>query len=86
MISIWKFNLALTDAPTHISMPNVAEFCSCGIDPSGCPAIWMKVETTASSEVRQFLIRGTGHEIPPCENYLGTFFDGAFVWHVMETS
>lgn len=34
---------------------------------------------------RHFDVFGTGHEIPDDSRYVGTFFDGLFVFHVYET-
>ena len=47
-------------------------------------SMWVEVTTPAPEERRTFTLFGTGHEIPEEWGYIGTVFDGPFVWHVHE--
>jgi len=58
-----------------------------GIDPrSGQPAIWVEVETQKAEtpKGRRFVVSGTGCEVPPGHQHVGSTIDGSFVWHVFE--
>lgn len=48
--------------------------------------IWAIVDPAEKTIVRDFSFYGTGHELPPHASYIGTVFEGPFVWHVMETT
>lgn len=84
MRTIWKFELNRLHAST-IDLPvlSVPRFVVMqeewhlmllvDLDPS--------IEQT---ELRTFLVLGTGHKIPPGAQYVGTCQDGSFVWHVYE--
>jgi len=51
----------------------------------GEPALWAEVNTEAETALRAFIIRGTGQPIPDDSlDYVGSFNDGSFVWHVWE--
>lgn len=45
---------------------------------------WWAVETTNPATEVQLHIRGTGDEVPPSMNYLGTVFPGPFVFHIWQ--
>jgi len=49
------------------------------------PCMWVKVNTVAPDEERQFYLVGTGHPLPVDAAYhVGTFGHGQFIWHVFE--
>ncbi len=51
----------------------------------GQPCLWVEVDPEATKELRGFRIYGTGREIPDeGVEYVGTYQDRAFVWHVYE--
>ena len=50
---------------------------------SGEPQMWFEVDLSQSADTRKFFIVGTGWEFDG-GTYLGTFQEGAFVWHVYE--
>ena len=86
MISIWKFELEITDAQS-ILMPEGAEIlCVQNQDEIGC--LWAKVNPDAENkEERIIYIKGTGHTFNEDPGkYIGTFqmSQGALVWHVFE--
>lgn len=56
-----------------------------GIDPTGAPCVWALVDTDHMMIRRSLMIFGTGHSIPALiGDHLGSFVDGAFVWHVFD--
>jgi len=52
------------------------------------PCIWVLVDPTEPIMVERFEIYGTGHEIHfdtgTNREYIGTFQDGSFVWHLFK--
>ena len=81
--AIWKFEFEVTD--THkISMPQGSIILNVGSQRNGCICIWAVVDPSKPREIITLHIRGTGHpmgEAKP-ERYIGTAFDGPFVWHL----
>jgi len=47
--------------------------------------VWMMVETNESQVPHEFVVIGTGQELP-LGDHIGTVLEGAFVWHVFEVS
>lgn len=48
--------------------------------------LWAIVDTEADLVSRDFSIIGTGHAAPDDGRHVGSAQDGAFVWHVFETT
>lgn len=48
------------------------------------PTIWAEVDTAHGLVPRYFQIFGTGQELPDGAEYVGTFEQGPFVWHLYE--
>lgn len=52
------------------------------------PHIWVEVDSDVSEEIRTFEVYGTGHmikaELGKARAYVGTVFEGPFVWHIYE--
>lgn len=46
--------------------------------------IWVLVDPKQNFEQRYFVVYGTGFEINPQHQYIGTVQEGAYVWHVFE--
>lgn len=46
--------------------------------------IWFIVDPESILEKRKFRIIGTGHSVPKNAEYIDTFFDGGYVWHLFE--
>jgi hypothetical protein len=53
------------------------------------PHIWVEVDIDKEPVQRLFFVAGTGHLLPEHpdyqNNYIGTYQQGAFVWHVYES-
>jgi hypothetical protein len=86
MKTIWKFPLALV-SPYQITMPKGAEILT--VQRQGDAAcIWAIVDPNADRERRVFEVFGTGqpmHDgIGVEREYVNTFQQGPYVWHVFE--
>lgn len=81
MKTIYKYSLK--GASTSILIHKDAEIIHCG-NHNGEFCIWAKVDADLPLEERTFVIVGTGWEIDDNMVYVGTFFEGSYVWHVME--
>jgi hypothetical protein len=46
--------------------------------------LWAEVNPTAPMVERFFTVCGTGFDVPPEAEYVGTVFMDPFVWHVYE--
>lgn len=79
--TIWKFTFELADFTT-VMMPEGANIIQVGTQSPGRITLWAEVDPTAEMVRHFFNVIGTGHKIPPACSYLGSAFDGPFVWHV----
>ncbi len=50
----------------------------------GQPHFWFCTDTLAPPVSRHFQVFGTGHDIPHNAKHLGSWLEGAFVWHLFE--
>lgn len=75
------------DNPTmEIELPRGSKVVHVGYQ-HGKTTLWVEVNLTdhVEKEKRRFQIHGTGHPImDPLGKYVGTTFEGPFVWHVYE--
>lgn len=76
---IWKFPL---DRPLRIPKGGVVRHF--GLDGNGEQCIWVEVDPAAEPVPRVFVIYGTGWDIDPDLEYVATFVDRAFVWHLYD--
>lgn len=85
MITIWKYSLKLDDK-VKLEMPKGAQILT--VQMQGItPYLWALVDTESKKEERTFFIFGTGTSNPRLGfelNYIGTFQERFFVWHVFE--
>ena len=81
--TIWKFPIQIAPIFT-IEMPEGAQIVHVEQQGEGA-CIWAAVLPDAIGVVsRTFLIAGTGTIIPVDCEYVGTFQQGAYVWHILE--
>ena len=86
MIAIWKFEFEVADL-VEIEMPAQYRILCVGSQKPRHICIWTMVDTEVTLIKRRFHIRGTGQPIDitfPDVDYIGTAFDGPFVWHVFD--
>jgi hypothetical protein len=84
---IFKYPFKIEDEITMM-LPAGANVLYVGVQ-SGIPCMWTMVEINRPTTTRKFRVFGTGHLIPwgdsePMLNYIGTFQQSLFVWHVFE--
>ena len=88
--TIWKFPIKTTDLQT-VEMPGGAEILSVA-DQGGQLTLWAIVWPKVQAEHRQIEIIGAGNPVPNDNEmnreiqreFIGTAFQGPFVWHVFE--
>lgn len=85
--AVWKFPLeaAALRGEVAVDMPLASKVLTLQVQ-HGTPTLWAEVilEEPRRTETRRFVVHGTGHTVPwDCE-YVGTWLDGAFVWHLYE--
>jgi hypothetical protein len=85
MKTIWKYPVGFY-GPNHISLPADAKILH--VDRrdhiSHAVAFWAEVNPSIPSEIRSFQVVGTGHQISPNMEHIGTTIDGSYVWHLYE--
>lgn len=84
MLIIYKYPFEIS-RNIIIAMPKAARVIR--VDKQGSvPCMWAIVNPGNAIEQRQFVIYGTGQKIDSkiTQHYIGTFFDGPFVWHVFQ--
>lgn len=92
MKRVYKYRIEIAGVFT-INLPVGAEILHLGVQPLlesdsryQIPYLWALVDPLVSTEDRIFHIYGTGHDVPHPEllNHVGTWQQGAFVWHMFE--
>lgn len=84
MRRVYKYPLELVDHPQLVHMPGDAAIVHFAMQ-GDIPTIWAIVDPYLSSrEARNFVIRGTGHNLNEELHYIGTTQHDAFVWHLFE--
>ncbi len=93
MITIYKYPLKLVEQQA-LMMPRGAFILHLALQ-HNVPTIWARVNTECVPlEERRFAIYGTGQELSKGSDpsltydgeYVGTYFQDEFVWHVFEVS
>ena len=79
---IWKFPFVV-DSLVWVEMPLDTKVLHVAMQ-GDTPCIWGAVSPAFNKAQRKFFIVGTGHPIPANCQYVGTFQQGPFVWHLME--
>ena len=89
---VWKFQIPVDDEPLHLMLPRDAKVVNVGLGYVGSGSIkafglmWIEGTFVENQEEtwreKIFHIYGTGHPIPHHMGYVGTFYQGQFVWHI----
>ena len=66
-------------------MPTGAQIIHCRDDTEGWLNVWAIVEPENPKRPVGIYVRGTGHPLPDAR-YVGTAFQGVYVWHVFQES
>ena len=83
---IFKQALDVLAGPAWHEIPRGARMLSVG-QQEDSPVVWFLCDDRAPIVKRQFIIKGTGHEVEPAVlafDFLGTVstFNGTLMWHV----
>lgn len=80
---IFKYPIKIDDTQTiNVHGGYLAGFISAGLDPTGQPCIWAEVDSEARVSPVMVYVRGTGQLLPEHGDFLNTFVQSEFVWHV----
>lgn len=85
MKEIWKYTLPRSGL-SDLRMPADAKVLSVGMQ-NDVITIWVLVDPFNERIDRHIVVKGTGHPIDETvenSNFIGTIFDGPFVWHVFD--
>lgn len=84
---VFKYEFPVDDGVV-VELPFLSEILSVGTQRPGHICIWALVGIPANpSKPRRFRVAGTGHPLEGMftkANFIGTVFNGPFVWHVFE--
>ncbi len=83
---IWKFELPVEDNIV-VRMPDGAQIISVDVQRE-IPCLWAIVDPAAALVDRNFVLRGTGHELGIVGGHVGSFllYSGAIVFHLFEAA
>lgn len=82
MSRIWKY--PVKGPNFELAMPQGARVLTVQVQ-HGEPVLWALVDPEKPHARRAFLLIGTGHDFDATGlNYVGTFQEGPFVWHLFE--
>lgn len=84
-LTVWKWGFAVADGAQLREIPERAQILHVGMQGSDV-CLWCQVDSTRLRENRSFRVVGTGHPVDHSWKYRGTAIDGAFVWHLYETT
>ncbi len=65
-----------------LEIPHGGRIIHAGRDPHGVPCVWAEVDPEIRNAKQNFLVLGTGREVPPGWAHAASFNDGPFMWHV----
>jgi hypothetical protein len=82
MKTVYKYQLR-GRYTTGLELPPQAQILSVQSQ-EGIPTLWALVDPQEETQQRYFRVVGTGWEIEEEVNHIGTYMEGAFVWHVFE--
>jgi len=80
---VFKYQFQADGEPVTHNIPMGAKFLFAGMQ-NDCLFGWFEVDSEAKTDLRQFLIVGTGHGIPDDHDWRGSMQDGSYVWHIYE--
>lgn len=81
---VWKFSSRVATITFNHNMPEGADILRIGRQGDQA-CMWVQCDPDKPREIRSFQTVGTGYkEITEDMRYVGTYEDGAYVWHVYE--
>ena len=82
MAVIWKYAVPAPGETNNVEMPVGAKFLRVE---NGHMWVLVPESSTGDYRDRTFTTVGTGHPFDDRLLYVGTYFDGPYEWHVMES-
>lgn len=85
MRRIYKYEVPVNDEAMKVQTHAGAKVVLVGHQ--GMPrlaCIWLEADTDSPIEYRWFRVFGTGHQIPPTYEHVGSYQAPPFVWHIYE--
>ena len=91
---VWKFPLPglFDEGWERITVPVRSKVVMAGHQ-DGIPTVWLEVGTKIilsdkkpAMENRVFYLYGTGHDIHDGDRHVGSYQEGALVWHIYEAT
>ena len=76
-------NFVGLEAVFELEIPEEAKALTVQVQNS-VPCLWAEVWSSDEPKKRKFRIVGTGWDIPAFFDYVGTWQEGPFVWHLYE--
>jgi hypothetical protein len=81
---IYKYQFATDPNALRVDLPIGSRVVKFNFQ-NGTPTIWVLQSSDETQFVtREFSIAGTGHKVSADSTYIGTAFQGPFVWHLFE--
>lgn len=82
MKTIWKFHIPIQDE-FELHLPWNHKVLLTDLQ-DGNPMVWIEVNTDSRTIPFKFYVEGTGHEIEPNTDHVGSWVQSPFVWHLYE--
>ena len=80
-MTIWKYVIEKIDDEVTFDMPGGAQVLHVG-EQSGLLCLWALVDPNIPKVQHTFFIRGTGHQVSPILDHVGSAWLRPFMWHV----
>ncbi len=83
--TIYKFPLAIEEKQKIEFLKEAGTTCKIihvGLDPQDQPCVWIELYVGTYPCSYEFKIIGTGGRVSGCDNHVGSFVQGRYVWHV----
>ena len=81
---ILKYRISTEQERTTVAMRAGTLIRAVGVQRPSEICLWAEVPDDGPIEPHAFRVIGTGWDVPDPGTYLGTVFEGQFVWHVYE--
>lgn len=86
MKTIWKYDIEADDHNHTLDIPSFAKLLHVGSQRPHTVTVWVEAGLDGGSygAYRTFRVYSTGERIADKGIYVGTAFDGEYVWHLYE--
>lgn len=81
-----KYRISAEQEQTTVPMRTGAVIRAIGVQSPREVCLWAEVSDSNTVIARTFRVIGTGFDVPEPGTYIGTVFDGPYVWHLYEVT